>query len=413
MEAVAIVVPVYNGAAEAQRCLAALARHRPPASTIVLVDDASPDPAIAPLLEAFARQHRDVTLLRAAENGGYVKSANLGAAHAPPGADLLFLNSDTEVTAGWHEAMAAALAPAGAMACSPLSNNASYLSVPRYQQPNDLPKGLDADAMAALVRACAGGMAPIDAPTPVGFCMRVRREAWDRFGPFDEAFGRGYGEEDDFGQRVQAGGGRIVCATSGFVYHRGGASFAGTPDVSEGRRANGALLAARWPGYAERMRAWCQANPLRPLHERIWEALLKPQAAHAVHVLHALERWELSGALRESVRAIGRATREFAMHTIVVPMPDRGAWMDAIDFEYGDGVRIVGLIDFEERFERFLAASPADLVHFHDPEGWMPPHHVESARKLRAVLTTPEGAADAARCAAYYRRVGETAGTRP
>jgi GT2 family glycosyltransferase len=407
METVAIVVPVYNGTAETERCLAALARRRPPGSTVVLVDDASTDPAIAPLLEGFARAQPGVSVVRSPENRGYVQSANLGAAQAPKDADLIFLNSDTEVAEGWHEAMEAALRHPDAAACSPLSNNASYLSIPKFQQPNELPTGFSAEDMAALVRACAGQAPPVTAPTPVGFCMRVRRSAWDRFGPFDEAFGRGYGEEDDFGQRVQAAGGVIVCATRGFVYHRGGASFAGVPEVSESRRANGALLASRWPGYADGVRTWCQTNPLRPLHERIWEALLKPAAPGAIHVLHALERWELSGALRENLLAIVRATREFAMHTIVVPMPDRGAWMDAIDFEHGSGVRVVGLIDFEERFARFLAASPADLVHFHDPEAWMPPHHAENARRQRPVLTTPGGTLDPARCAGFYRRVGD------
>src|SRR5688572_22068393 len=412
MEAVAIVVPVYNGAAEVERCLAALARHRPPGSTIVLVDDASTDPAIGPMLDGFARKHGDVRVLASPENQGYVKSVNRGAAEAPAGADLVFLNSDTEVTEGWHAEMSRALEQASdADVCCPLSKNASYLSVPKYQQPNELPAGFGSDPMALLVREAAGTMPPVPTPTPVGFCMRVRRAAWERFGPFDEAFGRGYGEEDDFGQRVQAAGRTVVCAPQAYVYHRGGASFRDVADVADGRRANGALLASRWPGYAERMRAWCQANPLRPLHERIWEALLLPRVPGALHVLHALERWELAGALRQNVFDIARATAGFAMHTIVVPMPDRGNWMDAIDFEFGNGMRVVGLIDFEERFERFLAASPAGLVHFHDPDSWMPLHHVERAREQHAVLTTPGETADAARCAEFYRRAAGEAGS--
>jgi len=422
METVAIVVPVYNGAAEVERCLAALARHRPPGSAVILVDDASTDPAIAPMLDAYAAANKDVRVLRAQENQGYVKSANHGATEAPAGADLVFLNSDTEVTGGWHEEMSAALADSlDAVACCPLSNNASFLSAPKYQQPNELPAGYSADRMAALVRASGGSQRAIPIPTPVGFCLRVRRAAWARFGPFDEAFGRGYGEEDDFGQRLQAAGREVVCAPRAFVYHRGGASFASVADLAEGRRANGALLAERWPGYGERMRAWCQANPLRPVHERIWEGLLMPQVPAPLHVLHALERWELTGALRENLLSIARLTGEFAMHTIVVPMPDRGAWMDAIDFESGGNLRVVGLIDFEERFERFLAASPAGLIHFHDPESWMPEHHVEMARKARPTVTTPGEIAEATRCASLYRRVagelgsaaGSAARTRP
>jgi hypothetical protein len=47
----------------------------------------------------------------------------------------------------------------------------------------------------------------------------------------------------------------------------------------------------------------------------------------------------------------------------------------------------------------------------------MPEHHVEMARRLKPVLTTPGEIAEPARCAAFYRRVageaGSAAGTRP
>ena len=410
MDALAIVVPVYNGAADVERCLGSLARHRPARSTIVLVDDASSDPAIAPMLEAFAGANPGVRVISAKENRGFVKSANAGAAAAPGGADILFLNTDTEVTEGWAEEMIDALARhPSAVVCCPFSNNATYLSLPKYQQENELPFGWSAQRMATLVRECAGELRVVQGPTPVGFCMLVRRTAWQTWGPFDEAYGLGYGEDDDFGQRVQAAGGAIVCAPRAFVYHRGGASFAATPQLAERRRVNGALLESKWPGYFARTKAWCQDNPLRPLHERIWQALLAPATPAPVHVLHVIERWELAGPLRAQMLETVQATRDFALHTILVPMPDRGAWLDAIDFEFEPGMRVVGLIDFERSFAKFLAASPANLVHFRGPEDWVPDALIEMARKERAVLVSPGEVADVARCAQAYRRVAEVA----
>ena len=51
-----IVVPVYNARELLQRCLAALDRHTPvEQARILIVDDASPDPDIAPLLANWAR----------------------------------------------------------------------------------------------------------------------------------------------------------------------------------------------------------------------------------------------------------------------------------------------------------------------------------------------------------------------
>ena len=52
-----IIIPVYNAAVLLQRCLVALDRCTDPQQARVLViDDASPDPAIAPLLDAWAEQ---------------------------------------------------------------------------------------------------------------------------------------------------------------------------------------------------------------------------------------------------------------------------------------------------------------------------------------------------------------------
>jgi hypothetical protein len=254
------------------------------------------------------------------------------------------------------------------------------------------------------VRESAADLDLIDIPTPVGFCMWVRREAWLEHGPFDTAYGAGYGEEDDFGQRLQAAGGTIVCATRAFVYHRGSASFGDSPAIAERKRVNRQLLLSRWPHYVERTRAFCQDNPLRPLHERLWDALLALPGRRAVHVMHVVNRWEAAGgALREATMALCRATREFANHTIVVPMPDRGAWLDAIDHEFEAGIRVVGLIDLPRRFAKFLAASPATLVHFHGRVEWEALGAVEAARSAgRGVLVTDESP-PVSDCAARYR----------
>jgi GT2 family glycosyltransferase len=405
MGALAIVVPVYNGVEDIARCLASLARWRPAGASIVLVDDASSDPRIAPALAAFALSHPEARVVTCEANRGFVAAANRGAAEADPAADLLFLNSDTELTPGALEEMRVALdLRPGAAVCCPLSNNATFLSIPRYQQANELPTGLDSQGMALAVRESAGELRVLDIPTPVGFCMLVRREAWRAWGPFDMAYGSGYGEEDDFGQRVQAAGAAIVCAPRAFVYHRGGASFGASEAVAERRRVNGRLLMSRWPQYAPRTRDFCQSNPLRPLQERLWHALLSAPAKREAHVMHLVHRWEVSGALRTRVLGLARATSELANHTVLVPMPDHGAWLDAIDHEVEPGIRVVGLVRFEERFAKFLAASPAGLVHIHADELWTPPSVADIARAAgRSVLVTAGEELDVERCAQAYR----------
>jgi hypothetical protein len=232
--------------------------------------------------------------------------------------------------------------------------------------------------------------------------MWVRREAWERWGPFDEVFGRGYGEEDDFGQRLQAAGRTIICALRAFVFHKGAGSFGTSPGVAEGKRRNGELLLSRWPDYNTRTKAWCQANPLRPFHERLWRTLLSPPGSTS-HVVHLMQQWALVGDVRQRMLDIVSATRTFAMHTVVVPMPDKGAWLDAMDFEFDRGLRVVGLLDFEERLGSFISASAPTVVHLHG-SAWIPPSLLETVQSAHPVLVTPPDAEDPARCATLYQR---------
>jgi GT2 family glycosyltransferase len=366
MRPLAVVMPVFNAYDDTARSLAALARHRGAESSVVLVDDASTDPRIPSVLAGFADSQPRVTVVRMQANGGFVAAANRGAAAADAASDLLFLNSDAVPTASAFEEMAHALrSRPDAATCCPLSNNATFLSVPRFQQPNAFPPGVDEEAMAMLVRECAGDLRVLDIPTPVGFCMWVRREAWERWGPFDRVFGRGYGEEDDFGQRVRAAGAAIVCAPRAFVRHGGEASFGRSPEVLALRSANIKVLRARWPSYPVEMREFCQANPLRPLQEKLWDLLLSYPERRATHVMHVVDRWEREGDLRTHMLELCRSTGTVENHTIVAPTPDRGAWVDAIDGEVERAIRVVGIVDLPRRFASFLAASPATRVRFH------------------------------------------------
>lgn len=404
MRPLTIIVPVFNGAAAVERCLDGLGRCRPAHARIILHDDASTDPAIAPLLASFASSIPAVRVMAAEANGGFIRSCNGAAAASPSDSDLLFLNSDTELTAGAVEEMLAVLEATGAAACCPMSNNATFLSVPRYQQANELPDGWSAEDMALLLRQAAGDGRAIAIPTPVGFCMLVRRAAWDAWGPFDAAYGSGYGEEDEFGQRVQASGGLIVAAMRAYVWHRGGESFGPSEATRERRRANGELLVSRWPDYPVRMHSFCRANPFRPMLERLWDALLSAPERRTRHVLHLVPRWERDGPLRDRVLGLARATRDVANHTIVVPTPDRGAWLDAIDFEIEAGTRVTGLIDLPTRFGRFLAASPATHVHLHHAAQWQTDSiqaDVRNAGRPLLVSVGDEPAIEA--CGRWYR----------
>jgi GT2 family glycosyltransferase/glycosyltransferase involved in cell wall biosynthesis len=100
--AVSVIIPTFGQVPCTLRCLAAIATHPPAAPIeIILVDDASDDPAVAQL-----DQVEGIRLIRQPRNLGYLHTCN-AAAKLATGAHLLFLNNDTEPCAGWLDAMLA------------------------------------------------------------------------------------------------------------------------------------------------------------------------------------------------------------------------------------------------------------------------------------------------------------------
>src|SRR4029078_568222 len=151
---------------------------------------------------------------------GFPASANRGMGASDR--DVVLLNSDTEVTAGWLEKLQAAGYSAAAVAtATPFSNNATLCSLPRSFAANALPSGLDADGFGRVVEERSRREYP-RIPTGVGVCLCVKRKVLDAVGAFDEArFGQGYGEENDFCMRALRAGYVHVLDDSTFIYHAG------------------------------------------------------------------------------------------------------------------------------------------------------------------------------------------------
>lgn len=271
-----VIVPIHDAFRHVYRCLCSVRRHTDlMRHRLVLVDDASRGPEMAPYLERFAAAARvgaaRVVLLRNPTNRGFVHSANRGI-RASRG-DVVLLNSDTVVTGGWLDRMiAAAYSRPSVASVTPFSNDATICSIPRFCAANELPPGHTVDSFAALVQRCSPRLRP-ELPTAVGFCMYLTRHALARVGPFDERlFGRGYGEENDWCMRAAARGMRHLLEDSTFVYHHGGASF--TREARD-RLAPAmlALVAARWPHYLPTIERFMAENPLAAHHQLLERGL--------------------------------------------------------------------------------------------------------------------------------------------
>ncbi len=263
-----IVIPVHDAAALLRRCLHALDHHTLPAQARVLViDDASPDPAIAPLLAQWQQvSPLAPKLLHNDANLGFVGSVNR--AIAATRGDVLLLNADTEVTPGWLPRMRRALdSDARVATVTPFSNNAEICSWPELCKAAPVPS--DAATIARAFAECGPPEYP-QLPTAVGFCMLIRRATLDAIGDFDRAtFGRGYGEENDFCCRAAAHGWRNVLADDCYVVHAGGGSFA--PLGLRPGGGNLARLLARYPRYNSAVAEFIASDPLAARRARVSE----------------------------------------------------------------------------------------------------------------------------------------------
>lgn len=264
-----VILPVHNGRAALTVCLRHLARTLDAATQIEIIDDASTDPLIWPLLEAFQSAHPErVRLQSQAQNLGFV--ATVEAAIRRSRHDVVLLNSDTVPTRGWLERLRVCLASDPRIAtATPFSNNAEICSFPELCRAAPVPD--DPDRMAAACRA-AGPPSYPELPTGVGFCLAVSRRALEQLGGFDVAtFGLGYGEENDFCRRAAGHGWRNVLCDDAFVGHVGNVSF-GERALSPGG-VNAERLSARYPDYNRLVAEFIANDPLAARRTAIQAAL--------------------------------------------------------------------------------------------------------------------------------------------
>lgn len=264
--AITIVVPVYNAFDVLREALARVAAHTDLPWHLIAVEDCSTDPAVRPWLRDWAAEQNavragSVTLLENAQNLGFIRSVNRAFAEAVRRGDhVVLLNSDALVPEGWASRLLAPILALDAVATvTPMSNDAEIVNVPVICRPQALAQG-EAEALDAQARQFHAPTSWAEAPTGVGFCMAMSIGHLKRRPVLDTAFGRGYGEEVDWCQRVRKSGARHILAGNLFVEHRGGQSFG--PEKLALIRANGAIVSSRYPAYDAEVQDFIRADPL-------------------------------------------------------------------------------------------------------------------------------------------------------
>lgn len=254
---VAICVPLYGAHEAFVECLRSLLEHTPAGVAILISDDCSPDErsrAHLEQLDAAGALIADVHYIRHDPNGGFVANVNDAFARLAP-ADVVVVNSDCVVTAGWLDALQRAAASDTLVATvSVFTNHGTILSLPHRNRPQPrVPQTTTGDLAAAEIARSSLRLHP-RIPTLIGHCFLVKRSALELVGDFDLAFSPGYGEEVDFAQRCALHGLVHVVADDAFVVHQGSVSFSSESRHATLQRDNDRKIGVRYPYYYDWVR---------------------------------------------------------------------------------------------------------------------------------------------------------------
>ena len=185
--AVAVIVPVHNGARHLATCLAALVRQHVPPPEIIVVDDGSTDESAA-----IARTFPCRLLVQ--ERRGVAAARNAGG-RAATGDLLLFVDADVVLPPHWLQCCLANFAAAPAVAVM----QGWYDTV--ADQDGWFARGM-AMRHAALMHWLFAGRERISVCNLESGCLALRREVFTRCGWFAEQFRASGGEEHEFGWRI-------------------------------------------------------------------------------------------------------------------------------------------------------------------------------------------------------------------
>ena len=264
---VVVVIPVYKGYDNTLATIySVLENEQNVGFRLVVINDASPEPALTEKLRKLS-ERGFFEYVENHTNYGFVKTANKAFELARPH-DVVLLNSDTIVYGDWLDRLHwHAVNEPTIATVTPFSNNATLCSYPEVNKDNYL--ALECGSPATLdqyARDC-NWRRGVRIPTGVGFCFYIRRNVLERLSGFDLAFGRGYGEENDFCLRADKLGYRNILATDVFVYHKGKVSF------GQGHReafvAGQATLLKKHPDYTRRLEAFSNSEIPQACRERL------------------------------------------------------------------------------------------------------------------------------------------------
>ncbi|WP_304125524.1 glycosyltransferase [Methanosphaera cuniculi] len=263
-----VIIPIYNAYEDTRKCIKSVLKYTNTQYELLLIDDASPDKRINPMLREFSEKYDHIHLITNTKNHGFVSNVNLGITSSSN--DVVLLNSDTIVTPNWlRKLKISAYLGRNIGTVTPLSNNAGAFSVPIIGKTNIIDEKLGLEATSNIIEKINDPK--ISTPTAHGFCMYIKRAVIDDIGLFDMGFNMGYCEENDFSMRAFNAGWENVIDPTVYIYHNQGSSFG--KKRQKLMDTNRKYLETKHPDYKAKVTEFLESEDYLHVREDIGDAL--------------------------------------------------------------------------------------------------------------------------------------------
>lgn len=260
-----ILIPIYNGYEFLDKLFESIVNNTSINYRLIIGNDKSPDERIVPFIENFIKNNPNVEtiFINNEENLGFLKTVNLLQSYARN--HLVILNTDTELPKYWLERLMYPIFIDDSVASTtPFTNSGTICSFPNYLDNNEIYRNLSLQQIDNTFRLINSSKTMLSVPTGVGFCMGMNFNVIQEIGMFDEIYGKGYAEENDWCQRAIQKGYKNIHITNLFVYHKHGGSFL-SEDKLRYINEHYQLLLNKFPSYDEQIQNTIKANALKDI----------------------------------------------------------------------------------------------------------------------------------------------------
>ena len=227
-----IIIPVWDQLEFTKECVDAILKNTHYPYRLILIDNGSEFETKNYLKNLEKNRPKEVMLVNNDENLGFVKAVNQGLKHSDS-PYVCIMNNDTIPAPGWLERM--------------IEFADSHDEVGLVNPQCDGHGNMPLDEYAQILSRDRGKYMEMNQCQ--GFCMLIKREAVERVGYLDEAFGIGGFDDTDYSMRAHIAGYRCVAIKDAYVYHRLHSSFNASGDREDWVRRNRRIYYDKWGAH--------------------------------------------------------------------------------------------------------------------------------------------------------------------